>query len=140
MTQDGAYALSASWDKTLRLWDVATGETYQRFVGHKSDVMSVAIDRKASMIISGSRDKTIKVWTIKGQCLATLLGHNDWVSQVRIAPTDQNDDSVTVISAGNDKMVKVCFFIFLFPIITKGLFIDSQYSLKLFWFFANFIT
>lgn len=140
LTQDGAYALSASWDKTLRLWDVATGETYQRFVGHKSDVMSVAIDRKASMIISGSRDKTIKVWTIKGQCLATLLGHNDWVSQVRIAPTDQNDDSVTVISAGNDKMVKVCFFIFLFPIITKGLFIDSQYSLKLFWFFANFIT
>ncbi|CCC70669.1 hypothetical protein NCAS_0F01850 [Naumovozyma castellii] len=106
LTQDGAYALSASWDKTLRLWDVATGETYQRFVGHKSDVMSVAIDRKASMIISGSRDKTIKVWTIKGQCLATLLGHNDWVSQVRIAPTDQNDDAVTVISAGNDKMVK----------------------------------
>ena len=77
LTADGAYALSASWDKTLRLWDVATGETYQRFVGHKSDVMSVDIDKKASMIISGSRDKTIKVWTIKGQCLATLLGHND---------------------------------------------------------------
>lgn len=109
LTPDGAYALSASWDKTLRLWDVATGETYQRFVGHKGDVMSVAIDRKASMIISGSRDKSIKVWTIKGQCLATLLGHNDWVSQVRVAPTDkEDDDTVTVISAGNDKMVKVC--------------------------------
>ncbi|CAR29921.1 ZYRO0G20152p [Zygosaccharomyces rouxii] len=107
LTADGAYALSASWDKTLRLWDVATGQTYQRFVGHKSDVMSVAIDRKASMIISGSRDRTVKVWTIRGQCLATMLGHNDWVSQVRIAPTeDANDDTVTVISAGMDKMVK----------------------------------
>ncbi|KAK5773878.1 40S ribosomal protein RACK1 ASC1 PWA37_003772 [Arxiozyma heterogenica] len=107
LTPDGAYALSASWDRTLRLWDVATGETFQRFVGHKGDVMSVAIDRKASMIISGSRDKSIKVWTIKGQCLATLLGHNDWVSQVRVAPTDkEDDDTVTVISAGNDKMVK----------------------------------
>lgn len=112
LTADGAYALSASWDKTLRLWDVATGETYQRFVGHKSDVMSVAIDRKASMIISGSRDKTVKVWTIKGQCLATMLGHNDWVSQVRIVPTeDVNDDTVTVISAGMDKMVKVCLLL-----------------------------
>ena len=138
LTQDGAYALSASWDKTLRLWDVATGETYQRFVGHKSDVMSVAIDRKASMIISGSRDKTIKVWTIKGQCLATLLGHNDWVSQVRIAPTDQNDDAVTVISAGNDKMVKVCYF------ISNDLFYHFHstidlYSNIFFIFFLNFI-
>ena len=107
LTADCAYALSASWDKTLRLWDVATGETYQRFVGHKSDVMSVDIDKKASMIISGSRDKTIKVWTIKGQCLATLLGHNDWVSQVRVVPNEKaDDDSVTIISAGNDKMVK----------------------------------
>lgn len=114
LTADGAYALSASWDKTLRLWDVATGETYQRFVGHKSDVMSVAIDRKASMIISGSRDKTVKVWTIKGQCLATMLGHNDWVSQVRIVPTeDVNDDTVTVISAGMDKMVKVCLLLLI---------------------------
>lgn len=115
LTADGAYALSASWDKTLRLWDVSTGETFQRFVGHKGDVTSVAIDRTASMIISGSRDKSIKVWTIKGQCLATLLGHSDWVSQVRVAPNEKEDDeTVTVISAGNDKMVKVCFFFFYF--------------------------
>lgn len=129
LTADGAYALSASWDKTLRLWDVSTGQTYQRFVGHKSDVMSVAIDRKASMIISGSRDRTVKVWTIRGQCLATMLGHNDWVSQVRIAPTeDANDDTVTVISAGMDKMVKVCLNLFSFSLDSN--FIPSQYIIK----------
>ena len=32
ISSDGAYALSASWDKTLRLWELATGTTTRRFV------------------------------------------------------------------------------------------------------------
>lgn len=110
LTADGAYAVSSSWDKTLKLWQVSTGDIIQTFTGHKSDVMSVDINRGGTMIISGSRDKTVKVWTIHGECLATLLGHNDWVSQVRVAPSSNDSDSVTVISAGNDKVVKVCYF------------------------------
>lgn len=34
ISSDGAFALSASWDKTLRLWDLSTGQTTRRFVGH----------------------------------------------------------------------------------------------------------
>ncbi|AET40494.1 40S ribosomal protein RACK1 Ecym_6098 [Eremothecium cymbalariae DBVPG len=107
VTNDGKYALSASWDKTLRLWDLASGESLIRFVGHKSDVMSVSIDAGATQIVSASRDKTVKVWNTVGECVVTLLGHNDWVSHVRIAPKDNADDPVTVISAGMDKVVKV---------------------------------
>jgi guanine nucleotide-binding protein subunit beta-2-like 1 protein len=36
----GQFALSASWDHTLRLWDLNTGTTTKRFVGHTSDVLS----------------------------------------------------------------------------------------------------
>jgi WD40 repeat protein len=36
------FALSGSWDGTLRLWDLNTGTTTRRFVGHAKDVLSVA--------------------------------------------------------------------------------------------------
>ncbi|EMG47315.1 ASC1 Guanine nucleotide-binding protein subunit beta-like protein [Candida maltosa Xu316] len=103
ISADGAYALSASWDRTLRLWDLETGETTQRFVGHKGDVLSVSIAKNLRQIVSASRDKTVKVWNTIGECMATLTGHNDWVSAVRISPSDQ---SSTVISASWDKTVK----------------------------------
>ena len=38
----GQFALSGSWDGTLRLWDLNTGTTTRRFVGHTKDVLSVA--------------------------------------------------------------------------------------------------
>lgn len=41
ISSDGQFALSASWDKTLRLWDLNTGFATRRFVGHTKDVLSV---------------------------------------------------------------------------------------------------
>jgi guanine nucleotide-binding protein subunit beta-2-like 1 protein len=42
LSSDGQFALSGSWDGTLRLWDLNTGATTRRFVGHTKDVLSVA--------------------------------------------------------------------------------------------------
>lgn len=105
ISPDGAFALSASWDKTLRLWNLESGESTQTFVGHEGDVLSVSIAKNSRQIVSASRDKTVKVWNVIGQCMSTLRGHNDWVSSVRFSP----GESPVVISAGWDKLVKVCF-------------------------------
>lgn len=102
ISPDGFFALSASWDNTLRLWNLETGETTQKFIGHTNDVLSVSIAKNSRQIVSASRDKTVKVWNTIGQCMSTLEGHSDWVSSVRFSP----DDSPTVISAGWDKLVK----------------------------------
>jgi WD40 repeat protein len=42
ISSDGQFALSGSWDATLRLWDLNSGNTTRRFIGHAKDVLSVA--------------------------------------------------------------------------------------------------
>jgi guanine nucleotide-binding protein subunit beta-2-like 1 protein len=106
ISSDGQFALSASWDGTLRLWDLNTGETTRRFVGHTKDVLSVAFSADNRQIVSGSRDKSINLWNTLGQCKFSIKedGHTDWVSCVRFSPNIQNP---IIVSAGWDKVVKV---------------------------------
>ncbi len=109
ISSDGAYALSASWDKTLRLWELSSGTTTRRFVGHTNDVLSVSFSADNRQIVSGSRDRTIKLWNTLGDCKFTITdkGHTEWVSCVRFSPNPQNP---VIVSAGWDKLVKVrCF-------------------------------
>lgn len=106
ISSDGAYALSSSWDKTLRLWELSTGATTRRFVGHTNDVLSVSFSADNRQIVSGSRDRTIKLWNTLGDCKFTITdkGHTEWVSCVRFSPNPQNP---VIVSAGWDKLVKV---------------------------------
>ncbi|KAL2826123.1 WD40-repeat-containing domain protein [Aspergillus cavernicola] len=106
ISSDGAYALSSSWDKSLRLWELSTGQTTRTFVGHTNDVLSVSFSADNRQIVSGSRDRTIKLWNTLGDCKFTITdkGHADWVSCVRFSPNPQNP---VIVSAGWDKLVKV---------------------------------
>ncbi|KAJ8292748.1 Guanine nucleotide-binding protein subunit beta-like protein [Rhodotorula toruloides] len=106
ISSDGQFALSSSWDKTLRLWDLNTGLTTRRFVGHTSDVLSVSFSADNRQIVSGSRDRTIKLWNTLGECKFNITedGHSEWVSCVRFSPNPMNP---VIVSAGWDKVVKV---------------------------------
>jgi len=106
ISSDGQFALSGSWDSTLRLWDLNYGTTTRGFVGHTKDVLSVAFSADNRQIVSGSRDKTIKLWNTLGECKYTIdeQGHTEWVSCVRFSPNIQNP---IIVSAGWDKLVKV---------------------------------
>ncbi|KAK3286063.1 receptor of activated protein kinase C 1-like protein [Cymbomonas tetramitiformis] len=107
ISSDGQFALSASWDGALRLWDLNTGTTTRRFVGHSKDVLSVAFSIDNRQIVCGSRDKTIKLWNTLGECEYTIAdpdGHSEWVSCVRFSPVTSNP---IIVSGGWDKLVKV---------------------------------
>jgi len=106
ISKDGHFALSASWDGELRLWDLNYGTTSRRFVGHKKDITSVAFSADNRQIVSGSRDKTIRLWNTLGECKFTIEdgGHTDWVSCVQFSPNASNP---VIVSAGWDKVVKV---------------------------------
>jgi WD40 repeat protein len=93
--------VSGSSNRTLRVWDVESGQTLQTLEGHSAWVSAVAVlDRRR--VISASRDKTLRVWDVEsGQTLQTLEGHSDEVTAVAVL------DSRRVVSASRDKMLRV---------------------------------
>ncbi|KAK4089364.1 WD40 repeat-like domain-containing protein [Purpureocillium lilacinum] len=58
---DSALVASASYDNTIRLWRVATGECVQTPEGHDDSVTSVAFSSDSTLVASGSDDKTIRL-------------------------------------------------------------------------------
>lgn len=89
---DNMYALSASWDKTLRLWDLRTGKTSRIFNGHTKEVLSVTFSGDNRQIISAGADRTFKLWNTLADCKFTndQNNHSDWVSCVRYSPVAKN--------------------------------------------------
>jgi len=72
----GDHALSASDDNTLRLWDLATGETLRTLKGQSGSVAAVAVLADGRRALSGSRDNTLRLLDLAtGETLCTLEGH-----------------------------------------------------------------
>src|SRR5262249_26264301 len=72
-TPDGKQVVSASLDKSLKLYDAASGNLVREFKafkekdfekGHHDGVFSVAISPDAKLLASGSSDRSIKLWNI----------------------------------------------------------------------------
>ena len=70
---DGKLVASASHDKTVRLWDSATGASLQTLEGHSNYVNAVAFSPDGKLVASASDDKTVRLWdSATGTSLQTL--------------------------------------------------------------------
>ena len=66
---------SGSWDDTIRIWDMDTGECTRLLKGHTWGVFSL-LTLPDSRLLSGSYDGSIKVWSLlDGTCLFDMFGH-----------------------------------------------------------------
>jgi WD40 repeat protein len=84
---DGKQVVSGSRDKTVRLWDAATGTVLQTLEGYSDLVNSVAFSPDGKQVVSGSRDKTVRLWdATTSTVLQTLEGHSDLVNSVALSP------------------------------------------------------
>lgn len=104
--------ITTSLDKSLKIWDLHTGECVKTIVGHKGYVECLALlpslsPTEPARVVTGANDLTLKVWNVEnGHCLSTLSGHTDKICCVAVIPA--NDvKGIRVISASCDRTLKV---------------------------------
>ncbi|KAK4106778.1 WD40 repeat-like protein [Parathielavia hyrcaniae] len=90
---DGKTLASASYDKTVRLWDTVTGTHRATLEGHGDTVKAVAFSPNGKTLASASNDKTVRLWdTATGTHRATLEGHGNRVTAVAFSPDGGGED------------------------------------------------
>jgi uncharacterized protein with WD repeat len=84
---DGTHVVSASYDKTVRIWNAATGEPEAELKGHSEAVQSAVFSPDGTHVVSASYDKTVRIWNILSGhstvCGKTFLFHDGSVVQHR---------------------------------------------------------
>jgi WD40 repeat protein len=84
---DGKQLASASEDRTVQLWDAATGAALQTLEGHTNWFRAVAFSPDGKQLASASEDETVRLWdAATGAALQTLEGHTNWVWAVAFSP------------------------------------------------------
>ncbi|KAL4951759.1 hypothetical protein BDW69DRAFT_186071 [Aspergillus filifer] len=98
---NGQTVASASKDKTIRLWDAASGAEKQVLKGHEDFVNAVAFSPDGQMVASASDDKTIRFWdAASGAKKRVFKGHQIRVNAVAFSP-----DGQMVASASHDETI-----------------------------------
>ena len=101
----GRKIVTASWDKTARIWDAGTGEQIGRALeGHLKEVVSAAFDPSGRKIVTASRDKTARIWDAEtGEQIGRMLeGHLDVVVSVAFDPSGRK-----IVTASHDRTARI---------------------------------
>lgn len=117
-SHDGKYILTASNDKTARIWNLS-GELIAELKGHQDQVFIANFSLDGKYIITASADKTVRIWNFSGQQLA-IIKHQDYVDSASLSndgkriittsvtpPMTTIVDGKTAISSSNEKIARI---------------------------------
>lgn len=133
VSKDGKYLLSGGKDKTIKFWDLKTGECLKTFEKHP-EFKSLAIFPGSGYFASAGgsvTDSTVKIWNITtGECLRNFEGHSSGIETVSLTK-----DGKYLLSGSNDKTLKLwdvqsgklsrTFLGHLFPVTSSDISFDG---------------
>ena len=103
LSADGRYALSGSYENTLKLWEVDTGSCLRTFDGHTDRVHPVCLSADGRHALSGGQDMMLRLWEVAtGNCVRTFEGHKFWVVSVCLSA-----DGRHALSGSVDRTLKL---------------------------------
>lgn len=89
--------------RSIKLWDTSKGRLIRTLEGHASEVSSLVFNTDATLLVSGSWDRTVKIWEVSsGKLIRTLTGHNAEVRSVALSADNQ-----TLASGSEDRTIKL---------------------------------
>ena len=83
ISTDCRHGLSGSEDRTIRLWEIPSGQCMRTLEGHEGSVICVSFSADGQHALSGGADSTMRLWDLaSGQCVKTFTGHAGTVHSV----------------------------------------------------------
>jgi WD40 repeat protein/tRNA A-37 threonylcarbamoyl transferase component Bud32 len=102
-TPDGRRLASASWDRTIRVWDVEGDAAPLVLRGHQEPVLGVGVSPDGRWIASASADRTVKIWdAATGDEVRSLPRHAGGVQAVSFSPRGDR-----LATAGSDGTIRI---------------------------------
>jgi dipeptidyl aminopeptidase/acylaminoacyl peptidase len=98
---DGTRILTASWDKTAKLWDAASARLIASFA-HQDRVNNAVFSPDGTRILTASADKTAKLWDMASGKLIACFAHPDRVNNAVFSP-----DGARILTVSWDKTAKL---------------------------------
>jgi WD40 repeat protein len=99
---DSRRLVSVGRDRTVRVWDVATGQS-RALEGHTDDVYAAVFHPGGTRVASGGRDRAVWLWDLTtGQDVARLEGHTNYVYSLAFSP-----DGKSLVSGSGDGTVRL---------------------------------
>ena len=82
-TKNGSTLISASWDGTIKLWDVDRHNLITTLTGHHAGIHSLSLSPDGARFVTCSPDQTCRIWSARdGRSPRTLLARTGWIQDI----------------------------------------------------------
>ena len=99
---DGSKVATASWDRTVKLWNASDGTLLKTLNAHSNWLYGLTFSPDGQLLVAAGRDRTITIWSVEGKLLHTLTGHQGTINDIAFSP-----DGKLIASGSDDTTVKL---------------------------------